>query len=243
MPDDVGGRPFPDGDEPDSRDHGAADDAFASVVFDEEFVRSAAIHEPTAVERILAAAQARAEAETSRSRGGGGPPDEDFYEDAYGPDAGLGRDRREGRAEPERGADDALHGPYGRYGGALGPYRPHRQWHRPVAWVLAVLMGVGMVALAFAAVYRGSSGGRQSPAPPTASTGVDAPGAESAPGAGRAEGPDQGRAGEQGPRHGPERPGERARRPADGPVGPLETLPSASPDFSPPTASAAPRSP
>ncbi|MGW3628461.1 SCO2584 family spore wall biosynthesis protein, partial [Streptomyces sp. NPDC000880] len=57
MPDDVGGKPFPDGWEPDD-DRGGADEDFASVVFDEDFVRAAEIHEPTAVERLLAAAQA-----------------------------------------------------------------------------------------------------------------------------------------------------------------------------------------
>uniref|UniRef100_UPI000AEF2297 SCO2584 family spore wall biosynthesis protein n=2 Tax=Streptomyces TaxID=1883 RepID=UPI000AEF2297 len=55
MPDDVGGKPFPDGWEPDD-DRGGADEDFASVVFDEDFVRSAPVHEPTAVERLLAAA-------------------------------------------------------------------------------------------------------------------------------------------------------------------------------------------
>ena len=84
MPDDVGGKPFPDGWEPDD-DRGGADEEFASVVFDEDFVRSAAVHEPTAVERLLAAAEARAEAEAEpagaprRSRA-----DDDFYDDGYG---------------------------------------------------------------------------------------------------------------------------------------------------------------
>ncbi|MGW3802578.1 SCO2584 family spore wall biosynthesis protein, partial [Streptomyces clavifer] len=70
MPDDVGGRPFPDGGEPDD-DRGGADEDFAAVVFDEDFVQSAEMHEPTAVERLLAAAQARAEAEAGRARAGG----------------------------------------------------------------------------------------------------------------------------------------------------------------------------
>ncbi|MBK6033475.1 hypothetical protein JHN57_34075, partial [Streptomyces sp. MBT59] len=67
MPDDVGGKPFPDGWEPDD-DRGGADEDFASVVFDEDFVRSAPVHEPTAVERLLAAAEARAEADAARAR-------------------------------------------------------------------------------------------------------------------------------------------------------------------------------
>ena len=44
-----------------------------------------------------------------------------------------------------------------------------------MAWVLAVVMGVGLVALAFSAVYRGASGRNQSPAPPPATSGVDTP--------------------------------------------------------------------
>ncbi|MGP4000419.1 SCO2584 family spore wall biosynthesis protein [Streptomyces sp. 8N706] len=175
MPDDVGGRPFPDGDEPDShRSHGAADEEFASVVFDEDFVRSARIHEPTAAERMLAAAQARAEAEAARARAGSGPADDEFYDDGYGPggDPDFYRDDIDGFG---RDADDDGYGPYGRYGGSLRPYRSPARWHRPVAWVLAVLMGIGMVALAFAAVYRGAAGSRQEPAPPPATSGVDGP--------------------------------------------------------------------
>ncbi len=67
MPDDVGGKPFPDGWEPDD-DRGGADKDFASVVFDEDFVRAAVVHEPTAVERLLAAAEARAQADAAKAR-------------------------------------------------------------------------------------------------------------------------------------------------------------------------------
>ncbi|WKX70299.1 hypothetical protein [Streptomyces sp. XD-27] len=173
MPDDVGGRPFPDGDEPDERSHGDAEDAFAAVVFDEEFVRSAEIHEPTATERMLAAAQARADAEASRRRHGAA--EDEFYDDGYGPDGEFGYDPEDDRDVDERFglARDHDFGPYGRYGSAGRPYRGHVRWHRPVAWLLAVLMGIGVVALAFTAVYRGASGGRQDPAPPPATTGVD----------------------------------------------------------------------
>ncbi|MGA5556721.1 hypothetical protein [Streptomyces lavendulocolor] len=168
MPDDVGGRPFPDGWEPDD-DRGGADDDFASVVFDEDFVRAAEIHEPSAVERLLAAAQARADAEAARSATAGPGPDDDPCDTGYGP--GL---RAHGydadRYDP---TDDD--GPYGAHGGALRPYRPSSRWHRPVAWILAVVMGVGMVALAFTAVYRGSSGGRGGQVPAPATSGVDAP--------------------------------------------------------------------
>ncbi|MFD7491719.1 hypothetical protein ACFV8T_04780 [Streptomyces sp. NPDC059832] len=178
MPDDVGGRPFPDGWEPDD-DRGGADEDFASVVFDEDFVRAAEIHEPTAVERLLAAAQARAEAEASRAPAGGGPMDDDLYDEGCGPGA-YGRQSAYGDP-PDPDGDAYETGPYGRHGGALRPYRGAARWHRPVAWLLAVLMGIGMVALAFSAVYRNSSGSRQDPAPPPATTGVDsAPG--SAPG-------------------------------------------------------------
>ncbi|MFD3421149.1 SCO2584 family spore wall biosynthesis protein [Streptomyces decoyicus] len=183
MSDDVGGKPFPDGEEPDEHhgSHGKADEEFASVVFDEEFVRSAQIHEPSAVERMLAAAEARAEAEAARSGPGFGPEGDD--PDEPGP---RGRRRARGADDYDGYSDypdyeddgeygDYPYGPYGPYGGALRPYRSSSRWHRPVAWVLAVVMGIGLVALAFSAVYRGSSGRTQSPAPAPTSSGVDAP--------------------------------------------------------------------
>ncbi|MBM7439191.1 hypothetical protein [Streptomyces sp. HB132] len=178
MPDDVGGRPFPDGWEPDD-DRGGADEDFASVVFDEDFVRSAEIHEPTAVERLLAAAEARAEAEAGRARRGGGSLDDDLH-DGYGPDGVYGRERAFGGLydpdDPD-GADEDDNSPYGRHGGSLRPYRSTARWHRPVAWLLALLMGIGMVALAFSAVFRGAAGNRQDQVPPPATSGVDKPGA------------------------------------------------------------------
>ncbi|MCB5164768.1 hypothetical protein LG634_07960 [Streptomyces bambusae] len=176
MPDDVGGKPFPDDWEPDD-DRGGADQDFASVVFDEAFVRGARIHEPTADERVRAAAQARAEAEEARAVAGGraaadeGPEGYDGYLDRYG--YGYGPD-----GEPYGfGPDFAYgygygYGPYGAYGGSLRPYRGRARWHRPVAWMLAVVMGVGMVALAFTAVYRGASDDRRDQAPLPATTGI-----------------------------------------------------------------------
>ncbi|WP_456341168.1 SCO2584 family spore wall biosynthesis protein [Streptomyces triticagri] len=173
MPEDVGGTPFPDGREPDdSHDRGGADDAFASVVFDEAFVRSAEFHEPTAVERLLAAAEAR------RARGHGSPGDDD-PEAAdgpgdYGERTGYGTRyvfgtgafaRSDAESDDDADEPEYAEGPYARRGNS--------RWHRPVAWLLALVMGVGMVALAFAAVYRGSSSGRQDPTPPPATTGVD----------------------------------------------------------------------
>jgi hypothetical protein len=172
VPEDVGGMPFPDGWEPDDdHDHGVSDEEFASVVFDEAFVRSAVVHEPTAVERLLAAAQARAEAseaEARRAHGTGARGEDEHYDDAL------------------------FDGPYGRgaFGHASGqgdvvdaglfddPYAPgghgRVRWHRPVAWLLALVMGIGMVALAFTAVYRGAAaGGDQQPIPAPASTGLE----------------------------------------------------------------------
>ncbi|MFG2328599.1 hypothetical protein ACGFMM_03150 [Streptomyces sp. NPDC048604] len=173
MPDDVGGKPFQDGQDPeDSVDRGGADE-FAAVVFDEDFVRAAAFHEPTAVERLLAAAQARAEADAARARARRAAGDDDFYEDGYDPASGLGG--------PDLDDYDET-GPYGPHGGALRPYRGSARWHRPVAWVLALVMGVGMVALAFTAVYRGATANRQEPAPVPTTSGIDipSPGATSA---------------------------------------------------------------
>ncbi|MER6995026.1 hypothetical protein [Streptomyces sp. NPDC000410] len=180
MPDDVGGRPFPDGWEPDD-DRGGADQDFASVVFDEDFVRAAEIHEPSAVERLLAAAEARAEAEAARARAGAGPTDDDLYEDGYGPGGEYGRERPYDDAYDPMDPDDRDTGPYGPHGGALRPYRGTARWHRPVAWVLALVMGIGMVALAFTAVYRGASGNRQDRVPQPATTGIDVPSRTSAP--------------------------------------------------------------
>ncbi|MFE6483900.1 hypothetical protein ACFVGN_13325 [Streptomyces sp. NPDC057757] len=176
VPEDVGGSPFPDGWEPDDdRDRGGADEEFASVVFDEDFVRAAAIHEPTAVERLLAAAQARAEAseaEARRARTRGARGDDERYEDGFGPD---------GRGEFGHDADlgdlddtevlERRYGAPGTYGRAYGK---HTRWQRPVAWMLALVMGIGMVALAFTAVYRGaSSNNRQEQVPAPASTGLE----------------------------------------------------------------------
>ena len=172
MPDDVGGTPFPDGGDPeDSVDRGGASEDYATVVFDEAFVRAAKVHEPSAVERLLAAAQARAEAESARARAAVGSGDDDPYEDGCDP-AGL-------TYEPDDIGDDAS--PYGRHGGALRPYRGSARWHRPVAWLLALLMGIGMVALAFSAVYRGAVANRQDQIPPPATTGVDTPNPAPAP--------------------------------------------------------------
>ena len=119
------------------------DDEFASVVLDEDFVRSALFHEPTARERSLAVAEGPAL-----------------------PPGWPGRRRTESEAAPELhdasvlGSDDLY--------AAGHPYRGAGiRWHRPVAWALAVVMGIGVVALTFAAVYRGAGGGRTPNTPPT----------------------------------------------------------------------------
>ncbi|MET8635189.1 hypothetical protein [Streptomyces sp. NPDC004680] len=171
VPEDVGGTPSGDGREPDDdRDRGGMDEEFASVVFDEAFVRAAVVHEPTAVERLLAAAQARAdaqEAEGRRAHARGARGDDDRYEEGFDPDDGgefgPGRDL-DGLDDPE-----ILEGRYG----APGAYVGGARWHRPVAWLLALVMGIGMVALAFTAVYRGASSSRQEQVPPPATTGLE----------------------------------------------------------------------
>lgn len=147
----MGGSPFPEG-----NDHGGADEEFASVVLDEDFIRSARIHEPTAQERMLAAAQARAE-EHGRARVGA-------HDDELAPDVDDEDGYYEGRRDDygpdwdEDDRDESLPPGYRRAG--------HTRWHRTVAWVLAVVMGLGVVALTVGAVYRGaSSGGRQQPTP------------------------------------------------------------------------------
>lgn len=295
VPDDVGGQPFQDGEGPEFH-HGAADEEFAALVLDEAFVRSAAIHEPTAVERILAAAQSHAESETARgfedghvyrpgSEGEFGPDDEgdgpsgpedldelgdveelgddegrfdrSDYTEYLEPGDGGGYDHHEspgpfesygpynvnsfgdsGHYTPypygrfaqfddlnqfnqfnqfSRFNQFSQHDPYGQYGqyirfggnrrydprfdvgeehgsdhrprdrsrpahakhGAAPRRRPRRgpaRWQRLIAWLLALVMGVGMVALALCAVYRGTSQQRQEPTPPPATTGVDSSG-------------------------------------------------------------------
>ncbi|MFR9755978.1 hypothetical protein [Streptomyces sp. TR06-5] len=196
MPEDLGGRPSPDGEEPDEENHGRADDEFAAVVLDEEFVQSADVHEPTAAERMLAAAQPHPENDLPRPWDEGyvhGPPGQSDPGDGSGTTHGFGfgYDARPGGAHPqheysaddgdpqEYDPDEALYGP----DGADRPYRGHVRWQRPVALLLAVVMGVGVVALAFAAVYRSASAQRDRPAPSPA-TGLDISGRDGAGGPG-----------------------------------------------------------
>ncbi|QKW06439.1 hypothetical protein HUT18_08515 [Streptomyces sp. NA04227] len=172
MPEDVGGTPPYDGPDPDdSHDHGGADEEFATVVFDEDFVRSAAVHEPSAVERLLAAAEARAQASEAEGHLFGRPgPGEDFGPHHEGADGEFGYHSDLDEFYDGEPDEDYGHG--------------YARWHRPVAWMLALVMGVGMVALAFTAVTRGaSSPSRQEPGRPTTSSEVDK-GMPAAPGAG-----------------------------------------------------------
>ncbi|WP_449343606.1 SCO2584 family spore wall biosynthesis protein [Streptomyces yaanensis] len=175
MPEDVGGTPFADGREPDDdRDRGGMDEEFASVVFDEAFVRAAVVHEPTAVERLLAAAQARAEAqeaEARRAHARGVRGDDERFEDGFAPDEG-GRFGH-GRELDDLDDPEVLEERYGAPGSYGRFYGKGARWHRPVAWILALVMGIGMVVLAFTAVYRGASSGRQEQVPPPASTGLE----------------------------------------------------------------------
>jgi hypothetical protein len=166
VPEDVGGTPFPDGWEPDDdHDRGVSDEEFASVVFDEAFVQAAVVHEPTAVERLLAAAQARAEASEAEARRAHGRGER--YDERYGPDgrAAVGHDPELDDLDDPDILED-------RYG-APGTYGKQVRWHRPVAWMLALVMGIGMVALAFTAVYRGASSNSRDQVPPPTSTGLE----------------------------------------------------------------------
>ncbi|WP_431678515.1 hypothetical protein [Kitasatospora sp. KL5] len=176
MAEDVGGSPYPDG-----ADHGGADDEFATVVLDEAFVRSAAVHEPSALERQLAAAEARFEPETAgparpydltapEMAGTGDvlplelrPHPRGLDDDRQYPDPWSGTDRARRRARWSRtvGWDPLRHD---------GRYIAQQRWHRPVAWVLAVVMGVGVVAVAAAAIYRGAGGAGESPRRPEVGT-------------------------------------------------------------------------
>jgi hypothetical protein len=166
VPEDVGGTPFPDGWEPDDdHDRGVSDEEFASVVLDEAFVRAAVVHEPTAVERLLAAAQARAEASEAEARRAHSRGER--YEDGFVSEdpSGFGHDPDfDDLSDP-----DVLESRYG----TPGTYGKQVRWHRPVAWLLAIVMGIGMVALAFAAVYRSASSGDRDQPPPPASTGLE----------------------------------------------------------------------
>ncbi|GAB2729707.1 SCO2584 family spore wall biosynthesis protein [Kitasatospora kifunensis] len=187
MAEDVGGSPYSDG-----ADHGGADDEFATVVLDEAFVRSAAVHEPTARERQLAAAEARSEPEPGGA-GRGGEYGSDRYDglplelrphplgledDRIYTDPWVGASRAAGRRRAVRWPG------YGTRSASRGHIAQQR-WHRPLAWVLVIVMGISLVAVAVAAVYRGTGGAPSrrpevgtsrsaTPAPPSAGAGAQA---------------------------------------------------------------------
>ncbi|MDT0342733.1 SCO2584 family spore wall biosynthesis protein [Streptomyces litchfieldiae] len=194
MPEDVGGLPFRDGDGPDSEDRGAADEAFASVVLDDDFVEAAEVHEPTAAERILYAAMERAEAEAAAELGFYRDPDLDpgasdglagFDDEEDADDEGRFDRSDYTRYFPDDDEADDIPpglGPYGSrpmYGyedgvgtGAIRgpgareaqppPWRPVR-WQRPVACVLAMVMGISVIAFALIAIQRAGSAQSREP--------------------------------------------------------------------------------
>lgn len=172
--------PYPDG-----SDHGGADDEFATVVLDEAFVRSAAVHEPTAKERQLAAAEARLEPETAGPGWGYDVPAGDgvplelrpypsrLDDDHLYPDPWSGPGRAVGRPGRRRGRRDCAP--------VRGRYVAQQRWHRPVAWVLAVIMGVSLVAVAVAAIYQGVGGASGAPRRPESGSSSAGVGPSSAP--------------------------------------------------------------
>lgn len=119
------------------------------MVLDEAFVRAASFHEPSARERLLAAAQARAAADTARLRVGADGEAPGLVGGGYDDDDDLGL--------------------YAGHYRLRRPYGARSRWHRTIAWLLAAIMGLGVVALTFAAVYRGASASSSSsgPTPPT----------------------------------------------------------------------------
>ncbi|GAA1925498.1 hypothetical protein GCM10009716_37200 [Streptomyces sodiiphilus] len=178
MPDDLGGQPFPDGDGPDSRDHQTADEAFASLVLDERFVDAAEIHEPTAAERILYAALERAETDApAEEHGFHRQPDLDpgGFEEPSGRGSHT-EDDEDASGHPDRtphpgDEDTGFRSPSG-YAPSPRPgvppaWRPVR-WQRPVACMLAVVMGISVIAFALIAIQRAGSAQRTAPAPPPA---------------------------------------------------------------------------
>lgn len=204
VPDDVG-QPFADGEGPDSQDRAAADEVFAAVVLDDDFVEAAEIHEPTAAERILYAALERAESEAAEEPRLYHDPDLDVslpaglpvFEDS--PDEGPDEEGRFDRSDytrylPDDDDDDTSYHSYVSYspvsprrGGAdafLGERRsvPQRvpsswrpmRWQRPVACVLAMVMGVSVIAFVLIAIQRGGSSGSGSPSPGWGTSDVEA---------------------------------------------------------------------
>ncbi|MFI6979859.1 hypothetical protein ACIBSV_14865 [Embleya sp. NPDC050154] len=166
------GPEFPDG--PDFPEF--SEDELSSVVFDESFVRAARVHEPSANERGAAvdpaptptpAAPERTDKKAEQAERS------DWFDDGtYPPD---GEDPW--RARTVSSSDPGPMLPHVPTWFAGEPWARARgaRWRRGVAWVLALLMGVGVVAMAVTAVYRsGSSQGPTAPRQPSVDSGRSA---------------------------------------------------------------------
>lgn len=158
------GPEFPDG--PDFPEF--SEDELSSVVFDENFVRAASVHEPSATERGAAidsapaptsAAPERTDKKVERAERA------DWFDDGTYPPDGEDPWRARTVSSPESLSQSAhAHAPTWFAGEPWARAARATRWRRGVAWVLAVLMGVGVVAMAVTAVYR--SGSSQSPGTP-----------------------------------------------------------------------------
>ncbi|MDI2127406.1 hypothetical protein [Yinghuangia seranimata] len=156
MPDSRG-PDHPDGPPEFGEDPERAEDELSSVVFDEHFVRAALIHEPTAAERLLSAAPQA-------------PPGGDGV---FPPQPGF--DPLVHRAPGDLRGVKPRHVPNPPPGDEAGPPRT-AWWRQSVAWVLALLMGIGVVAMAVTAVAPGRGGQGPSGPQPTLGTPVPQPG-------------------------------------------------------------------
>ncbi|MGW1994064.1 SCO2584 family spore wall biosynthesis protein [Embleya sp. NPDC001921] len=167
------GPEFPDG--PDFPEF--SEDELSSVVFDESFVRAARVHEPSANERGAAvdpaptptpAAPERTDKKAEQAERS------DWFDDgAYPPD---GEDPWRARTVSSSDPGPMLpHVPTWFAGEPWARAARGARWRRGVAWVLALLMGVGVVAMAVTAVYRsGSSQGPTAPRQPSVDSGRSA---------------------------------------------------------------------
>ncbi|MET7305257.1 hypothetical protein [Embleya sp. NPDC005575] len=167
------GPEFPDG--PDFPEF--SEDELSSVVFDESFVRAARVHEPSANERgaSIDPAPTPTPAAPERTDKKAEQADRsDWFDDGTYP--ADGEDPWRARTGP--GHDHRLLSADVPTWFASEPWtRSARstRWRRGVAWVLALLMGVGVVAIAVTAFYRsGSSQGPTTPRQPSVDSGRSA---------------------------------------------------------------------
>lgn len=164
MPDSRGPEP-PDGPPEFGEDPDHAGDELSSVVFDEHFVRAAKIHEPSALERLLAAAPPAGEVPDSADT----PERRDLGDLANGPDDPF--PLHEPRTSPGFRPDGGVPAAYGEF--EEPPQGRSSWWRQSVAWVLALLMGIGVVAMAITAVAPGRTG--QTPPGPQPTVGSAVP--------------------------------------------------------------------